>query len=130
MIVYFQWFAKRPWYQHWQEFFMLYQWGMEACELALNSTSVKNILKSNKKFDVILLEQFNSDCMMGVAWKLKAPVIGLSSCVMMPWHYDRLANPIYPSYVPGLFLGHSDQMNFMERWNNWVGINGFKLLYK
>ncbi|XP_055326702.1 UDP-glucosyltransferase 2-like [Sitodiplosis mosellana] len=107
--------------------------GIDTCELALNSTVIKNILKSINKenrYDVILTEVFNSDCMMAVAWKLKAPVIGLSSCVMMPWHYDRLGNPFIPSYMPGLFVGSSENMNFLERLNNWFTVNAMKLIYK
>lgn len=98
-----QWFSHRPWYSHFREFFLLYQWGIDACDLALNSTVIKNILNKKNKYDVILMEQFNNDCMMAIAWKLKAPVIGMSSCVLMPWHYDRLGNPLIPSYVPALF---------------------------
>lgn len=63
-----QWFANRPSYGHFKEFFMLYEWGLEACELAFNSTAIKNILNTKQKYDVILMEQFNSDCLMGVAW--------------------------------------------------------------
>lgn len=64
---------------------MLYQWGLEACEQALNSSALKNILNQGRRepFDLIILEQFNSDCMLGVAHLLKAPVIGLSSCNIM-----------------------------------------------
>lgn len=109
---------------------MLHNWGMQACELALNSTAIQNQLNTKQKYDVILIEQFNSDCMMGVAWKLKAPVIGLSSCTLMPWHYDRVANPLIPSYMPALFLGHSEQMTYAERLSNWITLHGLKLMYK
>lgn len=76
------------------------------------------------------MEQFNNDCMMAVAWKLKAPVIAMSSCNLMPWHYDRLGNPLIPSYIPGLFLGYSDNMKLWQRLNNWIGINVVKLMYQ
>lgn len=109
---------------------MLYDWGMAACENSLNSSAIQNILSTKQKYDVILMEQFNSDCMMGVAWKLNAPVIGLSSCVMMPWHYDRVASPLIPSYMPGLFLGYSDQMSYLERVSNWIGVHVLKFMYK
>lgn len=81
-------------------------------------------------FDVIIMEQFNSDCMMGVAWKLQAPVIGLSSCALMPWHYDRVGNPHISSYVPALFMGYSDNMSYAARLANWLTIHGMKLLYR
>lgn len=126
----FQMFNNRPKYQQFIEFFMLYDWGMKSCELALNSTAIQNLLNRRQKFDVILIEQFNSDCMMGVAWKLNAPVIGLSSCVLMPWHYERVGNPLIPSYVPALFLGLSDNMSYTERLANWVSVQALKLMYK
>lgn len=126
----FQLFGNRPNYQHILEFLRLYEWGIEACELALNSTAIQNLLNRKPKFDVILVEQFNSDCMMGVTWKLNAPVIGLSSCVLMPWHYDRVANPLIPSYVPLLFFGFSDKMSYAERLANWVSMHALKLMYK
>lgn len=103
---------------------------MQACENSLNSTIIQNLLNTKQQFDVILMEQFNSDCMMGVAWKLQAPVIGLSSCVMMPWHYDRVGHPLIPSYVPALFLGLSDKMSYTERLSNWIAVHGTKLMYK
>lgn len=103
---------------------------MEACELSLNSTAIQNMLNRKPKFDVILVEQFNSDCMMGVAWKLNAPVIGLSSCVLMPYHYDRVANPLMTSYVPVLYHGFSDKMSFGERLVNWITVHTTKLMYK
>lgn len=76
------------------------------------------------------MEQFNADCMMPIAWKLQAPVIALSSCAMMPWHYDRVGQPLIPSYVPALFMGYSDEMTFTQRLNNWIAVYGLKFLYK
>ncbi|XP_031639046.1 UDP-glucuronosyltransferase 1-3-like [Contarinia nasturtii] len=122
-------FENRSWSQHFMDFFNLQQLGIDACEVAFNSTAVQNILKSNQVFDVVLLEQFNNDCMMAVAWKLKAPVIGLSSCVLMPWHYDRLGNPSTPSYIPTIFMGYTDKMNFIKRLSNWITVNVLKLMY-
>lgn len=126
-----QWFAHRSKYiYHFQEFFLLYNWGVESCVNAYNSSAIQKVLNTKEPYDVIIMEQFNTDCLMGLAWKLQAPVIGLSSCAMMPWHYERVGNPLIPSYVPVLFKGHSDKMDFSERVVNWIGIYGLNLLYK
>lgn len=109
---------------------MLYNWGVEACHNALNSSAIKQVLSTKEPYDVIILEQFNSDCMMGIAWKLQLPVIGMSSCHLMPWHYDRIGNPLIPSYIPALFKGFSDKMDYFERISNWVAIHGMKFLYR
>lgn len=109
---------------------MLNDWGQQACQNVINSTALQKVLKQKQPFDVIIMEQFNSDCMSGVAWKLQAPIIGLSSCALMPWHYDRVGNPHIPSYVPALFMGLSDRMSYTERLSNWMAVQGMKLLYR
>lgn len=76
------------------------------------------------------METFNTDCLYGVAWKLQAPVISLSSCNLMPWHYDRVGNPHIPSYVPSLFMEHSDKMTFSQRLMNFLDIHFKKGFYK
>jgi hypothetical protein len=62
------------------EFFILSDWGLKSCELTLNSSALKNVLNQGRRepFDLIIVELFNSDCMLGIAHKLNAPVIGLS----------------------------------------------------
>lgn len=81
-------------------------------------------------FDVIIMEQFNTDCLMGLAHKLQSPVIGLSSCAMMPWHYERVGQPHIPSYIPALFMGSSDDMNFGHRLANWLSVHGLIFMKK
>lgn len=126
-----QWFSNRNKYVgHFLEFFMLYNWGVESCENAYNSTAIRKVLATKKRYDLIIMEQFNTDCMMGLAWKLQAPVIGLSSCALMPWHYDRVGAPHIPSYIPALFMGASDKMSFGQRLTNWLAVHGMVFLKK
>uniref|UniRef100_A0A1A9ZYS6 Uncharacterized protein n=1 Tax=Glossina pallidipes TaxID=7398 RepID=A0A1A9ZYS6_GLOPL len=67
--------------------------------------------------------------MIRVAHLLRAPVIALSSCPLMPWHYGRTCSPIIPSYIPALFLGQSEQMSLSGRLANWIPFHVPKLLY-
>lgn len=106
---------------------MIQEWGIDACENALNSTAIQIVLQQT--FDIILMEQFNCDCMMAIAWKINAPVIGMSSCVLLPWLYDRVGSPLIPSYMPS-FLGYSDEMSLSERSISWISINAMNLFYK
>ncbi|XP_055375679.1 UDP-glycosyltransferase UGT5-like [Condylostylus longicornis] len=126
-----KWFENRRFYNHFLEFFLLYDWGKQACQTALYSDSIRDVLKFGKQdpYDIIIMEQFNTDCMMSVAHLLKAPVIALSSCALMPWHYDRIGNPGIPSYIPSLFLGQSEEMSFPYRLANWITFHGMKFLY-
>lgn len=114
-----QWFSSRHSFDHFLSFLSIHEWGRESCQIAVDSSAIKTVFEMNDEFDVVLVEQFNSDCMMGVAWKLKAPVIGLSSSVILPFYYRRLGIPLDASYVPISFLGYSDKMSFSQRITNW-----------
>uniref|UniRef100_A0A1B0DEG4 UDP-glucuronosyltransferase n=1 Tax=Phlebotomus papatasi TaxID=29031 RepID=A0A1B0DEG4_PHLPP len=120
---------RRP-YNHFLEFFMLYEWGVGSCQKTLNSTALKNILASGETFDLVITEFFNTDCMLAIAHKLNVPFIGLSSCTLMPWHLDRVGMPNFPSYIPALFMGYSEDMSFAERLGNWITLQSFKLAYR
>ncbi|XP_037914896.1 UDP-glucosyltransferase 2-like isoform X1 [Hermetia illucens] len=123
-------FENRPVYSIILDFFKLHEWGKNTCEHTLKSIALRKVLKSPDKFDVILVEQFNTDCMMGVAYELKAPTIALSSCALMPWHYERFGAPLIPSYMPIVFHGHSEDMNFFQRLVNWFSSHLLQILYE
>uniref|UniRef100_A0A336KCF6 UDP-glucuronosyltransferase n=1 Tax=Culicoides sonorensis TaxID=179676 RepID=A0A336KCF6_CULSO len=125
------WFRDQRPFSHYFEIFFLYDWGVSSCEKALNSTSLQKFIKTNKeKFDLIILEQFNTDCPAGIAYKFDAPFISLSSCAMMSWHYERFGMPIIPSHIPVIFSGHSENMNFLERLKNWFVIHSHNIIYR
>ncbi|CAM6032173.1 unnamed protein product, partial [Sphagnum compactum] len=90
----------------------------------------KHFMKTNKeKFDLVILEQFNSDCPVGIAYTFNAPYIALSSCAMMTYHYDRVGMPKITSYMPTLFSSHSTKMTFMERFYNWFVAHSHNFIY-
>lgn len=113
-----------------REFTFLYQKGLETCEIALKSDAIQNLLESKERYDVILMDQFHNDCLMGVAWKLQAPVIGLSSCALLPYHFERVGMPQHPSYIPSMLVGYDDNMTFIQRFNNWFAVHLVNFLYK
>ncbi|XP_044733444.1 uncharacterized protein LOC123296047, partial [Chrysoperla carnea] len=91
--------------------------GKQNCE-ALRYPEIQNLIKSNNTFDVILQENFNTDCFLALNYIFKAPSIGLSSCTVMPWLHDRFGIPLNPSYKPLNFLAHGDKMTFYQRVSN------------
>ncbi|XP_011178887.3 UDP-glycosyltransferase UGT5 [Zeugodacus cucurbitae] len=120
---------SQTFYSHFIEFFLLHNWGKDACNLTLRSDALAQVLRQRQHFDVIIMEQFNSDCMTAVAHQLKAPFIALSSCAMMPWHYYRMGMPIETSTVPAVFMGQSEAMTFSGRLGNWFTFHAMRLLY-
>ncbi|XP_067632107.1 UDP-glycosyltransferase UGT5-like isoform X2 [Eurosta solidaginis] len=122
-------FENRRFYNHFVEFFLLYDWGKDACNHTLRSDALAQVLRQRQRFDVIIMEQFNTDCMTAVAHQLKAPFIAVSSCAMMPWHYDRMGMPFIASSMPELFMGKSESMSFSERLGNWFTFHAMRYLY-
>lgn len=125
-----EWLQKRRFYGHYYEMFDVYQEGRDSCENAYKSQELQKIIKQKEHFDLVIVEQFNNDCMLGVAWHINAPVMGLSSCAALPWHYDRMANPQIASYMPSIFLQSSVDMTFFERFYNFLDIQMMKWIYR
>lgn len=77
------------------------------------------------------MEIFNTECPLGIAYKIQpeVPIIALSSCPMMSWHYARVAFPHMASYMPVLFSGNSEKMSIIQRLQNWFTIHSHNFLY-
>lgn len=114
---------------HILEIFKLRDWGLEHCAASFKVPKVKELIASNEKFDLILTENFNSDCFLGFVHRFSAPFIALTSHQIMPWGYDRMGSPDNPSYVPSTFLGFSPRMNFQQRVINSCFINFAKFMF-
>lgn len=78
----------------------LYSFGNEMCENLLTNEGVKKLLQTSPKFDVALVEQFNSDCLLGIVHKLGIPAVGLTPDTIMPWQFERFGITVNPSHVP------------------------------
>ncbi|XP_018570347.1 UDP-glucuronosyltransferase 1-1 isoform X2 [Anoplophora glabripennis] len=91
-----------------------------SCENGLASEAVQNFVKTKDRYDLMITEFFNSDCFLGLAHRVKAPIIGLSSSTLMSWTSERLANPVHTAYIPNNLMDYSDRMTFLERLENTV----------
>lgn len=82
-----------------QEFYELAAEGAMTCQAALNSSIIDHILRTHKSnpFDLVVTEIFATECMLGVIHKMNVPYVGLTSCGLMPYHFDRVAMPDTPS---------------------------------
>ncbi|XP_050677456.1 UDP-glucosyltransferase 2-like [Leptidea sinapis] len=104
--------------------------GRDSCSVLLSDENVQNIWKDNSHFDVMVTEQFNSDCSLGLAYKLGLPVVGINSHVIMPWHYSRFGIPYNPSFVTFMFLDGGTKPTFYQRLERTIFNAYFNLLYK
>ncbi|XP_072931511.1 UDP-glycosyltransferase UGT5-like [Epargyreus clarus] len=89
--------------------------GYDNCKELLESKHVQDLWKSQTKFDVVVVEQFNTDCPLGLAYKIGAPVVGISTTSLMPHHYDRFGIPQNPSYTSFLGLEGGTYPNILQR---------------
>lgn len=107
----------------------LYQMGVEACESGLSHPNVQNLLKTKPKFDLAIVEFFNTDCFASLAWYFDVPLVGIFSSVMMPWHNDRFGNPDNPAYISNHFLSIPSRMNFLQRTYTTLATFSTKIAY-
>lgn len=65
--------------------------------LFLNENAKAHLAESNR-YDVIFVEQFMGDCgLVYAATEFDAPIIGITSHVLLPWAYRRLGIPFNPA---------------------------------
>ena len=114
------------------EYVALFQWADETCRDALNSPHVDKILQihASQPFDLVVTEMFDTDCSLGIIHQLNVPYVGLSSCALFPWYYDRVNLPDIPSYIPSEFVGFPPDMGFFDRIMNWITTRTMKTLYR
>ncbi|XP_013178836.1 PREDICTED: UDP-glucuronosyltransferase 1-7C-like [Papilio xuthus] len=104
----------------------IFEMGMTAplavstCESIIRQSSVIEALK--QKYDVLIVEQFNSDCMLGLThvFGIEAPIVGISSCGIMPWTYARIGLHDNPSYIPMLTTPYTSKMTFIQRLDSFI----------
>ncbi|XP_021699050.1 UDP-glucuronosyltransferase 2A3 [Aedes aegypti] len=92
-----------------------YDFGHRITNSTLTDPPVVDLIASNETFDLIVLEIFMNDAMIGFCHHFKAPCIGMSTFGASKWTADLVGTPSPPSYVPNAFLGFSDRMSFKER---------------
>lgn len=103
--------------------------GYELCEPLFNTSTLQNLRKSNKKYDLLISEIFGTDCMLGFAHIFNIPFVAFTSSVNLPWGSDRIGNPDNPSYIPNYFVPYLSKMNLWERLTNTLTLLLYKVRY-
>jgi len=98
----------------------------------LSSSIIDDLLQTHKSnpFDLVITEIFATECMLGVIHKMNVPYVGLASCGLFPYQFDRVALPDTPSYITSIYVGFTDEMSFNERLVNWITMKTMKLMYR
>lgn len=96
--------------------------GMKLCEKSLNFDVFEEFVKAEGDLDVILLEHFNSDCMLDIVHNYGLP--SAITCTMMPCPAAWAGGDDNPATYPSTLLSFTSKMTFIEQI-----INSFVLLY-
>lgn len=107
--------------------FMLGPCGSDLCEVIFNSTVVKDLRNTTKKYDLLVTELFGTDCVLGFSHLFEIPVVVLTSSVNLPWASDRFGNPDNPSYIPNYFVSYVKGMTVVQRLINTISLIGAKI---
>ncbi|CAH0555382.1 unnamed protein product [Brassicogethes aeneus] len=103
---------------------MVYEVGYYITEEILKHEKVQNLLKSDAKIDLVLMEHFFNEAHMGFAKHFDAHLVLLSSIGLCEWNYNLLGNSFLPSINSVSFLHQTNSMNFWERLKNtFVGLS-------
>lgn len=92
--------------------------GNYVCEQSFKTDVLKKLKHSEKKYDLLLLEIFVVDCFFGFSHVFKAPVVGLTSSIDLPWGSYRIGNIDNPSYISTYFGEFGKEMTLYERIQN------------
>ena len=89
--------------------------GNTYCKKIIRNREVQELITSATYFDVVIVEQFVTDCGLAVAYKLNAPAIGITTHILMPWTYSRLGVPNHPAFVPNRVVAYGTKPNLWNR---------------
>lgn len=92
--------------------------GADLCNTTLTHPNVKALYE--RKYDLVIVEIFGTDSLVGLGQKFNAPVIGFSTFSTTRWSNDLIGNPAPLSYVSHPMVDLPDKMNFWHRMLNTV----------
>lgn len=82
----------------------IYAMGINISNFTLTHPKTKAFLETDHEFDVIILEIFLTEPLLGFAKRFNAPIIGFSTFGASKWTTDLVGSPSPLSYVPHPFL--------------------------
>ncbi|KNC25155.1 hypothetical protein FF38_08248 [Lucilia cuprina] len=102
---------------------------IDMANVTMNQPKIQNFLQTHKAgdFDAVILGYFMNDFMLGFGAHFQCPII-LSFMVQPIFPINKMiGNPLEASYVPTLYSGYKQPMDFASRVKNFLA-NGFEHL--
>lgn len=96
-------------------------------EFVLSDKSIQNLLESQEKFDLCIIEILCNESLLGFSYQLGCKVIVISTVGQIKYINNMLHSPMPLSHIPHPFSDLPDRMNFWQRMKNvvWTLIEDF-----
>uniref|UniRef100_A0A182N956 UDP-glucuronosyltransferase n=1 Tax=Anopheles dirus TaxID=7168 RepID=A0A182N956_9DIPT len=104
----------------------------ETTNATLTSPAVQRLLQSpDEAFDLLLLEIFMDDALLGFGDRFRCPIVGMSTFGANTFINDLTGAPQPLSYVPHQMLSFTNDMTFWQRLTNvaFHGVEAFVMRY-
>ncbi|XP_073843703.1 UDP-glycosyltransferase family 316 member A1 [Musca autumnalis] len=95
----------------------------------LQSPKVRELLHSQQQFDLLVVDLFLSDALMGLSFYYQIPTVVLSPSGSNTWLNQRFGNSQNAALDPSNFLAYSKYMNLWQRSVNTLMVMFEKLTY-
>lgn len=94
--------------------------GNDDCKILMNNHQVLYLIKTRPRFDVILVESYNSDCGLALAANLSAPFIAFNPQPMQSWQFNRLGINFNSAYVSQASVPYGRGPWFLDRLKSFI----------
>ncbi|KAI8041230.1 hypothetical protein M5D96_005484 [Drosophila gunungcola] len=89
--------------------------GTTNVDILLSDPQVRKLLTSGEKFDLLIVDLFLSDALLGLAFYYGIPTVAISPTGANSWLNNMFGNPQSSSLDPSNFLPFTERMNTWQR---------------
>lgn len=106
-----------------------YDFGNAISDYVFNSEPVQGLLKSDERFDLVIVEDFLIPSLTAFSVRFNAPFIYVSAVGASVWNNNLFGNTAPASYIPHHLTSYTSRMNFLQRLYN-LFLTVFDVSYK
>ncbi|KAI9554595.1 UDP-glycosyltransferase 208B1 [Daphnia sinensis] len=88
------------------------------CKTIYRDPIFHQLMDSNERYDLIILEAAINECSLPLVYKFDAPFVYAMASMPMPWHLDAIGSPMAFDHYPQISTAYSNEMNFWQRTYN------------
>ena len=90
------------------------------CTTIYSDPAFHQLLNSNEKIDLIIIEGYLNDCLLPLVAILDVPFIYMNGVAPIPWLLNAIGSPLALDHFPNPVFSFKDEMDFWQRTVNSV----------